>query len=336
MTAREVAARLGGRCVGDGERSLSGMAAAGDGGPESLTFASDERNAALVRASRAGAALVREGLDVSPAVAVVVPDPRAAAAKAALMFRPPPAAAPGRHPTAVVAADAVVPASCTVGPFAVVGAGARLGERVRVGAHAVVGEDCEIGEGTVIHPHVVLYARVKVGRDGEIHAGAVLGRPGFGYDPTPQGPVLFPQTGDVVLGDRVDVGANATIDRATFGSTRVEDSAKIDNLVQVAHNVRIGKAAIVCAQTGISGSSVIGERVILGGQVGIANRVEIRPGTIVGAQGGVGDGAKLGGEGEVWSGTLARPHADWVRGQAMVQRLVRADRGRAGSRKSSP
>ncbi len=327
-TARALAERLGGRCAGRDDLVLRGMASAGEGGPDSLSYATDERSAARIRASRAGAALAREGTDVSPATAIVVKDPREAAARAALLFRPPAPHAPGRHPTAVVAPDATVPPSCSVGPFAVVESGARLGERVRVGSHAVIGADSAVGDDTVVHPHAVLYPGVTVGRSCEVHAGAVVGKPGFGYTPGPDGPVHFPQTGDVVLGDRVEVGANAAIDRATFASTRVEDGAKIDNLVQVAHNVRVGRGAILCALTGISGSSTIGERAVLGGQVGIGNRTEVLPGTILSGQAGVADGARAGGEGQVLSGTLARPHGEWLRAQAVVARLAREDRAR--------
>jgi UDP-3-O-[3-hydroxymyristoyl] glucosamine N-acyltransferase len=332
LTTREVAEQVGGRLVGRDDLVLAGMVPAGEGGPDRLTFATDERTAAKVRQSGAGAALVREGLDVSPAVAIVVPKPKAAARSIATAFRPPAAHRPSRHATAVVAPDATVPASCAIGPYAVIEAGAALGERVRVGAHAVIGAGCRVGDDTVIHPHAVLYERVRVGASCVVHAGAVLGRPGFGYEPTPDGPSLFPQIGDVVIGDRVDVGALTAIDAATFSSTRIEDGAKIDNLCQVAHNVTVGRHAMLCAQTGISGSSVIGERAILGGQVGIANRVEIRPGTIVGAQGGIGDDTKIGGEGEVVAGCLAQPIDEWILGQVLVKRMVKAERERRAAR----
>jgi UDP-3-O-[3-hydroxymyristoyl] glucosamine N-acyltransferase len=175
----------------------------------------------------------------------------------------------------VVEAGAEVDPAAHVAPYAVIGAGSRIGAGAVVGAHAVVGRGCEVGTGAVLHPHVVLYDGTAVGEGSEIHAGAVLGSDGFGYATRQGRHHKVPQVGRVVVEAEVEVGANTTIDRATLGETRIGAGTKIDNLVQVGHNVRVGRAAILCGQAGIAGSSRLGDGVVLAGQAGVGGHLTL-------------------------------------------------------------
>jgi UDP-3-O-[3-hydroxymyristoyl] glucosamine N-acyltransferase len=179
------------------------------------------------------------------------------------------------HSTAVVEPGASVDPTAAVGPYAVIGAGSRVAAGAAIGSHAVLGRGCSVGEGAVLHPHVVLYDGTEVGEGSEIHAGVVLGSDGFGYATHKGVHHKVPQVGRVVVEAAVEVGANTTIDRATLGETRVGAGTKIDNLVQVGHNVRIGKASILCGQAGIAGSTKLGDGVVLAGQAGVAGHLTL-------------------------------------------------------------
>jgi len=229
-----------------------------------------------------------------------------------------------------VAATAIIDPSAAVGPLAVVDAGARIGARTRVHALAYVGLGAEIGEDSVIGPHVVVLERVRVGRRVILHPGVVLGADGFGYMRDGASYRKIPQVGTVVIEDDVEIGANATVDRATLGATIVRRGAKIDNLVQVAHNVEIGEHSVVAAQAGVAGSSRVGRDVVLGGQAGVADHVTIGDGAMLSAQAGVTQdvpaGAKLAG---TWGRPALQARRIWI-AQAelpeMVGRLKKLER----------
>jgi UDP-3-O-[3-hydroxymyristoyl] glucosamine N-acyltransferase len=286
----------------------------------------DARHLEALASSDAGAVLCREGDDVGGRPAIRVENPRLAAAEALRLFHPRGSADPGVHPTASVARSAFVPASAEIGPFAVIDVGARIGERAIVGAHVVVGADCRVGDDTHLDPHVVLYPGVTVGARCDLHAGAVVGSPGFGVEMGPDGPVELPQRGSVTLGDDVRVGAHTTIDRATFAATTLGDGTKIDNLVQVGHNVTIGDGVIICALAGIGGGATFEERAVLGPQGALAPDATLGAGTILGARGALQSHGRLHDPGQVYMGTPPIPVADWRRWVVLRRRLKRGKR----------
>jgi UDP-3-O-[3-hydroxymyristoyl] glucosamine N-acyltransferase len=222
------------------------------------------------------------------------------------------------HPTAVIGPGTRLGADVTVGPYAVVGRNCVIGDRARIGAHAVAGDDCTIGDDAVLHPHVTLYPRVRVGARSILHTGVRAGVDGFGYTQVDGEHRKVPQVGGCTIGADVEIGANTTIDRGSVGSTEIGDGVKIDNLVHIAHNVRIGEKSIIIAQVGISGSTTIGRYVTLAGQAGLPGHVHIGDGATIGAQAGVFGDVPAG---ETWSGYPARPHRESLRMQAGVARL---------------
>lgn len=329
FTLGELAARLGARAEGPLDLRLVGLAPLEAAGPDQLTFAKDARHLALLGRSRAGAVLCRAQDDVAGRPALRVENPRLAAARAVALFRPPTPVEAGRHPLCAVAPDATVPASCQVGPFAVVERGAVLGERVVLGPHVVVGVGARVGDDTRLDARVVLYAQVSVGRRCHLHAGVVIGAPGFGYEQTREGPVGFPQHGTVVLGDDVRIGANSTVDRATFLATRLGDGTAIDNLVQVSHNVSVGPGVLICALAGIGGGARLGRHSVVGPQGALAPEALLGAGTILGARGAIASHQRLEAPGRIFMGDTPMPLEDWKRWQIVRLRAGRA-RGPGG------
>jgi UDP-3-O-[3-hydroxymyristoyl] glucosamine N-acyltransferase len=204
-----------------------------------------------------------------------------------------------------------------------VDAGARLGARGVVGAHAVVGAGARVGDDSRLDPRVVLYPGVTVGARCVLHAGVVIGAPGFGYEPTPEGPVEFPQHGTVVLGDDVRIGANSTVDRATFRATVLGDGVKIDNLVQVSHNVTIGPGALLCALAGIGGGARLGKHSAVGPQGALAPEAVLGDRTVLGARGAIASHQRLDAPGRVFMGDTPMPIEDWKRWQIVRLRVGR-------------
>lgn len=283
----ELARLVGGAVEGDPAIVITGFGSLESAGPGDLSFVVSPRHLEAARRSAAVALIAPPGLDVGGRAAIRVAQPFAAAATAVAVFFPEPVIAPGIHPTACVAESARVAPGATVAAFAVVGERATVAARAVLHPHVFVGPECHVGEGSVLHPHVVLQARVTLGRRVVIHPGSVLGADGFGYVFDGRVHRKVPQVGAVVVEDDVEIGANVTIDRATFGRTVIGRGTKIDNLVQVAHNVQIGADTIVVALTGIAGSCRIGQHVVLGGQVGVADHVQVGDGAQVGSQSGL-------------------------------------------------
>jgi len=283
----ELAAWLGGTLRGDADPLISGAAALADAGPGDLSFVADRARLAEAVASGAGALLVPPGLAVTrPAIEIEQPY----AAFARFLERLSPAAdrlfPPGVHPTAVIHPEARVEAAA-VGPHCVVGAGAVIGPGTRLGPLVTVGCDTVIGADCLLHAQVAVREGCRLGDRVIVHSGAVIGSDGFGYIHGPQGARKVPQIGTVEIGDDVEIGAAATIDRATTGRTVIGAGTKIDNQVQIAHNVVIGRGCALSAQTGVAGSCELGDGVIAGGQVGIADHLKIGPGARIGAQSGI-------------------------------------------------
>ena len=328
---KDIAASIGAAVHGDDSVTITRVASAAQAAPDSLVFAEDEAALSDALLSGAGAVLVTEELagraggGAKPLL--VMRQPRLGFARAALLLRSSEEAA-GVHATAIVAASAVLGKDVSIGAYAVIEDGAVIGVGTRVGAGAVIGAGVRIGEHCRVYPRVVMYPGVTLGDRVVVHAGAVLGADGFGYVRDAQtGEYLqFPQQGTLVIEDNVEIGANTTIDRGALEETRISRGVKLDNLVHVGHNVRVGKNVVIAAQTGVSGSSVIGDDAIIGGQVGIADHVEIGEKVILGAQAGIPSRKKIRGAGVVFWGTPARPIKDYLKDLAALARLTRASK----------
>jgi UDP-3-O-[3-hydroxymyristoyl] glucosamine N-acyltransferase len=327
-TLGELAALVGGRIQGDEGFVVCGVATLSGAASDQIAAFHHPRYRNQLRDTKAGALVVAPELASSPDVAgkhlLVIDEPYLAFAKISLMFEERRVVNGGVHPSAVIDPAAVVHPSAEIGPLVSIGRGARIGARsiicagVTVDAEAVVGKDCLLHARSVVRERCVLGDRVI------LQPGAVIGSDGFGYafDPVGSGRgaehLKIPQMGIVVLENDVEVGANACIDRAALGETRVGHGTKIDNLVQVAHNVTIGPDSILCAQAGIAGSSDLGAGVILGGQAGVAGHLHLHDGAKLGAQSGVMDDIPAG---EAWGGFPAHALNDWFRTAAAVRRL---------------
>ena len=291
FTVQELAALVGGQFVSgvDGARPIIGPAAIADAGEGHVTFFGSVKYLPQLKASRATAALVP--LDFSepiPPVAIRVENPARAFAQLLEKFAPEPVRfAPGVHPTAVIGRDVVLGENVSIQPFVVIEDEARIGADTVVGAHGYIGHGASVGAGCQLAPRVTVGARCVVGSRVIIHSGAVLGSDGFGFECSGGRHVKIPQTGIVQIDDDVEIGANVTIDRARFGRTWIQEGTKIDNLVQIAHNVVIGRHCLIISQTGISGSTRLGNYVTLAGQVGVVGHIEIGDETVVAAQSGV-------------------------------------------------
>ncbi len=313
LTAREVAARVGARVVGDEARPLAGVAPIETAEATDLAFVANPKYASYLATTTAGAVIVAPAhlpADPGGRTFLVADDPYLAFALALGVFHAPRRPTPGVHPTAWVDPTAVVEQGAAVGPLCAVGARCRIGAGAWLvsGVHLV--EDVLVGEGTTLHPHVTVYPDCRIGSRVIVHGGTVIGSDGFGFARTPKGAVKVPQVGRVVVEDDVEIGANCTIDRATLGETRIGRGVKIDNLVQIAHNVQVGAGSVIVAQAGISGSTKIGRGVTIAGQAGIVGHIEIGDGAIVTAQTGVSSDLP---PGAVVSGSPHRPHAEWKR-----------------------
>lgn len=318
MTLAEIAEAVGGAVDGDPETRIYGVSGLQDATEGSLVRVEQSRYLEKAVRSAATALLARPDLGPLPKPSVRVEQVRLAFARCLELFTPLESRPEGVHSTAVVGEGATLGEDCAIGPYAVIGAGARIGARVVLHAHAVVGEEVEIGDESVLYPHAVVYARSILGRRVRIHSGAVIGADGFGYEWSGERHQKIPQNGRVRLGDEVEVGANVAIDRATTGETVIGPGTKIDNLVQIGHNVRTGAHCLLISQSGIAGSATLGSGVVLAGQVGVKDHVTIGDGVQIAGQAGVwGDVPP----GKVYSGNPARPHREELRVQAVLHRL---------------
>jgi len=320
QTAAEVAVVVGAKVEGDGSLELVGVAAPERAGARQLIYVESPKHA--VRAASSQAACVVAGMGVALPGKTVLrsTQPKVAFAKAAAMLLERAPIASGIHPTAIVAPLARIGPNVGIGPYSVIGEDAHIGEGTQIGAHCVIGAGCWIGENCRIHPRVTLYAGARVGHSVEIHAGAVVGADGFGYAFDGERYWKFPQAGIVEIGEDVEIGANATIDRGSLDDTRIGEGVKLDNLVHVGHNVQIGVHTVVAAQTGISGSSKLGHHVVCGGQVGIADHCTLEDHSIAGAQAGIPTGKTIRSGHVVW-GTPARPLEKFKEQYAWFARL---------------
>ncbi|HAV64480.1 MAG TPA: UDP-3-O-(3-hydroxymyristoyl)glucosamine N-acyltransferase [Verrucomicrobiales bacterium] len=320
LTAETIARHLNGEVIGDGKLVLTGFAPATTAKPGDLTFAENASFFAKAEATEAAAVLVDQEYPSARKTLIRVQNSRIAFAQALPLFFPEPTVEPGIHPTAVIAKSARVDSSvhvgahCVIGDQCVIGPRSILHPRVTLGPNAVLGEEC------VLHPGVTVYHRCQLGNRVAVHAGTVIGSDGFGYvfDKTEHRKV--PQVGNVIIHDDVEIGANVTIDRGTLGPTVIGRGSKIDNLVQVAHNVQIGEHVIIIAQVGVAGSTRVGNHTQIGGQVGIAGHLKIGDHAQIAAQSGVMHDIP---DGEKWFGSPAQPDRKTKRVLLAINQLPR-------------
>lgn len=314
----EIARLLGGEMNGDGAMEIQGVSSLNEAQKGDISFL--DRSDMLAEGQRTLAAALIVPLEVTQCAKPFIraANPRLAFAKVLELFEPPPAIPRGTHPTAVVAPDCNLGPDVTIGAYCMVGPGCELGAGVILFPLCYLGRNCRIGANSVLFPRVTLHDGVVVGNDCRISSGAVLGSEGFGYVKDEGRHRRMPQIGTVVIGDEVDIGANTTIDRSTTGSTKVGSGTKIDNLVQIAHNVVIGRNCCICGQVGISGSVTIEDRVVLAGQVGLKDHITVGADAVVAAAAGVISDVP---RGSFYSGYPARPHAEQMRIHAAERRL---------------
>jgi UDP-3-O-[3-hydroxymyristoyl] glucosamine N-acyltransferase len=319
VTLEDVAKAIDGTLIGDGSVEITGVAGIREARKGDLTFLANPRYEPYLEATQASAIIVAENHRHVSKPLIQNPNPYLAFLKAVRLF-----AGPGERPeagvdgTAVVASDATVDPEASIGPHVVIGSGAWIGPRAVLHAGCYIGARARIGADALLYPHAVVREDCELGERVIVHPGAVVGSDGFGF--VRDGDVYrkLPQVGNVVVEDDVELGANVTIDRATTGTTRIGAGSKIDNLVQIAHNVQIGQNCIIVAQVGISGSTVVGDHVVLAGQVGIVGHIEIGDGAMVGAKSGVSKSIKAG---ERMFGYPALPVAQAKRIEAGLRHL---------------
>ncbi len=321
MRVRELAEWLSATFEGDGEIELEGLAPIETAGPSDLAFVASRKAAQQAEASAAGCLLApMEWPSPSYHTVIRVPEPRAAFARAMSRFYPTAELKPGVHPTAVVGKDVEMGALVHIGPNAVVGDGTRIGVASSIGAGCYVGKRVILGEGCVLHPNVTVYDNCDIGRGTILHSGAVIGADGFGYVMEHERWHKFPQVGRVEIGEFVEIGANSCVDRAALGVTQIGDGSKLDNMVHVGHNCRIGRHVVVAAQTGFSGGVVVGDYAVIGGQVGIGDKARIESRAVLGSGCGVLT-SKIVRSGETVWGTPARPLKQHLEQLANLARL---------------
>ncbi len=303
MRVRELAEWLGATYEGDGEKEIAGVASIEQAGADELTFAAGRRADRQVEQSAAGCLLVAPDFpNPGGRTAIRVADPRAAFARAIRRLRPETPPPPGIHPSSVVAPDSTI------------------GEDVSIGPRCVVGRGVSIGAGSRLHANVTIYDDVDVGERCVLHAGCVLGADGFGFSMVEGRWEKFPQIGRVSIGNDVEIGANSCVDRATLGVTWIGEGSKLDNMVHIAHNCRIGRHVAIAAQTGFAGGCVVEDYAVIGGQVGVGDKVRIESRAVLGSGAGVLT-SKIVRAGQVMWGTPARPLKEYLEQLANLARL---------------
>ena len=323
MTIENVAKLMNGRVVGDPSRKVTAPEKLEIAQNDHVAFFANEKYLPFVETSMAGAIVVSEGFPVEnyPHQTFIVVDAAYARFSQLLeFFQGEGNRKSGIHPLASVDETAEVHPNAWIDAFATIDAHAKIGDGAQLGPHVWIGAGCEVGEKTVLHSGVKVYAKCSIGNEVIVHANTVIGSDGFGFAPQADGTYKkVPQTGNVVIGNRVEIGANCVIDRAMMGSTELKDGVKLDNLVQVAHNVVIGENTVIAAQTGISGSAVLGKNLVVGGQVGFAGHIQVADRTTVGAQSGV--NRTITEPGKKWNGTPLLEYMDSMRALSFLRKL---------------
>jgi UDP-3-O-[3-hydroxymyristoyl] glucosamine N-acyltransferase len=318
FTTAEIAKLLAGEVLGDTNAVLTGFAAADQAQAGNLTFADTAEYFATAENSAAAAIIAGPNATSARKIVIRVANPRLAFAKALAAFFPEPKFAAGIHPSSVLAASAQVDPTAHIGPHCTIGERVKIGARTVLQAGNFIGDDSVVGDETNLFPNVTVYPRTQIGRRVRIHAGAVIGSDGFGYVFDSGIHRKVPQIGKVVIGDDVEIGSNTSVDRGALGSTVIGQGTKIDNLVQIGHNVEIGEHSILCAQVGIAGSAKLGKYCVLAGQVGIAGHLKIGNQVTIGSKSGVMHNIP---DGEQWLGIPAQPDRKAKRMMIAMQRV---------------
>ncbi len=318
FTAAEIAKQIGGEVIGQPALLLKGFAPADRAQPGDLTFAENANYFARAEQSAASAIIIDGPFTSDRKTLLRVPDARIAFAKVLPLFFPEPVLPAGVHCTAIIAESARVDSTAHVGPYCVIGENVRIGPGSVLQGGNYIGAGCQLGEAVNLFPNVVLYAGTEVGNRVRIHAGTVIGSDGFGYVQDGGIHRKVPQIGSVIIRDDVEIGANVTVDRGALGPTIIGRGTKIDNLVQIAHNVTIGEHCLVVSQAGVAGSTKLGNYVILAGQAGIAGHLKIGNRVSVAAQSGVMHNIP---DGEKWLWSPAQPDRQAKRQMIALQQL---------------
>ncbi len=319
MRVSEIAALVGGTCEGEADRPIRAAAALDSAGVDEVSFVGNRKAAAAAAESEAGCLLVPVDFP-SGRTLIRVEDPRTAFARVVARLHPPELPEPGIHPTAVVAADALLGEGVSIGPHAVIGPAVHIGADSAIGAGTSLGARTHLGRSCHLHANVTIYEDVHIGDRAIIHSGAVIGADGFGFAMAGDRWEKFPQIGRVEIGDDVEIGANSTIDRAALGVTSIGDGVKLDNMVHIGHNCRIGRHVVIAAQTGISGAVVVEDYAVIGGKVGIGDKARIESRAVLGSGSGVLT-SKIVRRGQVVWGTPARPLKEYLEQLANMARL---------------
>ncbi len=321
VTLKELASRIEAQLDGDGEVQISGVAGVRDADQGEIAYVALSQYIADAEVTKASALIVAKDWTTKLHVPLLrVENPEAAYAKVAQLFAAPtPPRYAGIHPTAVVSKEAVIGADPSIGPHAVIEAGAKLGDRCTLHAGVYIGQGVSMGDDCIFYPNVSIREYCRLGNRVILHNGTVIGCDGFGYSVDKQGiRTKLPHVGIVIVGDDVEMGANVTVDRARFGRTKIGKGVKIDNLVQIGHNVVVGDYAVLVAQVGIAGSCIIGRKAILAGQVGVAGHLVIGDGAVISAQSGV---TKSVPPGSLMMGFPAVPQKEAALNYANISRL---------------
>ncbi|HEY5752644.1 MAG TPA: UDP-3-O-(3-hydroxymyristoyl)glucosamine N-acyltransferase [Chthoniobacterales bacterium] len=322
LTVDQIVALVGGRLAsGSGSSFINGAASLVEAQKADISFFGNAKYLADLKTTNAGAVLVRPGVDVSlpDAALIAVENPSLSFAAVLEKLRPEPLRwAPGIHPTAVIGEDSQIDPSASIQPYAVIESGVKIGARSVVGAHVFIGRETTLGDDCFLHPNATIRERTVIGHRVILHSGSVIGSDGFGYETVKGKHEKIPQIGIVQIDNDVEIGAGTTIDRARFGRTWIGEGTKIDNLVQIAHNVVIGKHCIIVSQAGISGSSRLGNYVILAGKAGVAGHLTIGDHAIVGGNTGI---SKHVPPGQKWFGFVGENAKDMAEKLALISRL---------------
>ena len=318
---REIARRFGGEIAGDPEFEVRGVATLENAGPDRIAFLANARYLPQLKATRAGAVILGEPARAATRLPrIVCANPYAYFARVSALFHPEPAPRPGAHATAVIDGSARVAADAQVGPCAVIESGAYIGPGCIIGAGCIIGEGAAIGAGTRLYPNVTVYHGCVIGARVILHSGVVIGADGFGIAMERGRWVKVPQVGRVVIADDVEIGANTTVDRGALDDTVIEEGVKLDNQIQVAHNVRIGAHTAIAACTGIAGSARIGKNCRIGGASGIAGHITIADGVEISTYTLITKSIDRPG---IYTGAYAfEPHRDWLRNAAQLRHLA--------------
>ncbi len=327
MTAQQIAEAVGGRVVGNEAAEVKYLRSVESADNGSLVFVDDPQWLPTALASRASVLVAGEfaAQDPKDKTIIVHEQPKLAFARAAALLHPVEKNRAGVHSTAILDSSVHLATGVSVSPNAVIGPGVAIGERTTIGPNCVIGSGVRIGAYCTIKSNVTIYPGTTLGDRAVVHSGAVLGSDGFGYvrDKKTDKYEKFPQIGKLIIGNDVEIGANSTIDRGALDETVISDGVKIDNLVHIGHNVRVGKNVVIAAQTGVSGSAVIEDNVIVAGQVGIADHVRVEEGAILGAQCGIPSNKVIRGKGILFWGTPARPIREYLKELAVLARLAK-------------